>query len=189
MAPPAAIALTPWVIGLGAVQAAIIASTSFQGGGGKTAGGGSPPKISVGERNNTVDLAKGHRAGGELAYMRGESGQGTGATNYRATPPGAFAGARYRAGGGYVVGEQGPEFFMPDVPGQIMSAGDSQNAGGSTITANINIQALDSAGVEDVMIGQKGHIISMIRDAANEHGELFMEDINTEVYGKQYGGG
>jgi len=165
------------IIAMGAKQMAMISSTSFQGGG---SAGSAPAKVSMGSRSNTVDLAKGNNAGGELAYMRGESGQGTGATNYK--PTGAFAGVRHRAGGGYVVGEQGPEIFMPDVPGQIMSAGESQNAGGSTITANINIQALDAAGVQDVIIGQKGNIISMIRDAANEHGEFFMEGINTDVY-------
>jgi hypothetical protein len=33
-----------------------------------------------------------------------------------------------------------------------------------------------------VLMRQKGHIISMIREAANEHGQPFLEGINTDVY-------
>ena len=29
---------------------------------------------------------------------------------------------------------------------------------------------------------QRGNIIGMIREAANEHGEEFMQDVNTEAY-------
>ena len=175
----AAAAMTPWVVGLGAAQMAMIASTSFQGGGGAGASGGasSPPsKISIGQRNNTVDLAKSKSASGELAYMRGAEGTG-GAGNFRP----AFSGYKHRAGGGYVVGEQGPELFMPDVPGEIISSG--QNAGGLG-NVSFNISTVDATGVEELLIGQKGNIIGMIRDAANSYGESFMDEVDTTVYNK-----
>ena len=75
------------------------------------------------QENNTVDLAQGNNAGGELGYMRGSSGQGTGATDFKPTP--AFSGykTKNRASGGYIVGEQGPEVFMPDTAGSIIPSG------------------------------------------------------------------
>ena len=109
--------------------------------------------------------------------MRGESGVGTGATNFK--PKGAFSGYKHRGAGGYVVGEQGPELFMPETPGEIIPSG---KGGGAPTNVNFNISAVDASGVEDVLMRQKGHIISMIREAANEHGQPFLEGINTDVY-------
>lgn len=143
-------ALTAGIVALGAAQLAIISGTSYAGGGSIGGGGAGPSKISIGERSNTVDLGRGNNAGGELGYMRGESGTGTGATNFK--PTGAFAGYKGRASGGYIVGEQGPEVFMPDSAGSIIPSG--QGAGGST-NVSFNIQAIDASGVEDVLIAQK----------------------------------
>ena len=115
--------------------------------------------------------------------MRGESGTGTGASNFK--PGSAFTGAKYRASGGetagFMVGEQGPEMFIPDRAGRIAPAGEVQAGGGPT-NVSFNIQAVDAAGVEDVLIAQKGHIIRMIREAANEHGEFFLENITDGAY-------
>jgi len=167
---------------MGAIQLATIASTSYQGGGGG-APSGEVSAVSMGKRNNTVDLASGNNAGGELGYMRGESGTGKGMTDFK--PGSAFTGAKYRASGGetagFMVGEQGPEMFIPDRAGRIAPAGEVQ-AGRAPTNVNFNIQAVDAAGVEDVLIQQKGHIIRMIREAANEHGHNFLEGIAEEVY-------
>ena len=175
---PVAVAMAGMVAAMGAKQLSMIASTSFQGGAG-SGGGGAPSSLSIGSRSNTVDLGKGNNAGGELGYMRGESGQGTGATDFKPTP--AFSGykSKNRASGGYIVGEQGPEVFMPDTTGSIIPSG--QSAGGST-NVSFNIQAMDASGVEDVLIAQKGQIIRMIREAANEHGEFFLENVREEAY-------
>ena len=165
------------VAAMGAAQLAIIAGTSYQSAGGG-AGSQAPQKVSMGSRENTVDLAKGNNAGGELAYMRGEDGVGKGATNFK--PTGAFSGYKHRNTGGYVVGEQGPELFMPETPGEIIPAG--RVGGGEPTNVNFNISAVDAAGVEDVLVRQKGHIIRMIREAANEHGQPFLEDISDGAY-------
>ena len=159
---------------MGAAQLAIIAGTSYQGSG-TTAAVSAPSAVTMGSRSNTVDLAKGNNASGELAYMRGESGQGKGATDF--TP--AFAGYKHRAQGGYIVGEQGPEVFMPEVDGEIIPSGQSSKA---PTNISFNIQAVDAMGVENVLIQQKGHIIRMIREAANEHGEFFLEQVREEAY-------
>lgn len=167
---------------MGAIQLATIAGTSYQGGG-NSAPSGKVEAVSMGKRTNTVDLARGNNAGGELGYMRGESGQGTGATNFK--PGSAFTGARYRASGGetagFMVGEQGPEMFIPDRSGRIAPADETASMG-TTSNVNFNISAVDAAGVEDVLVRQKGHIIRMIREAANEHGQPFLEDISDGSY-------
>jgi hypothetical protein len=170
-------ALSAGIVALGAAQLAIIAGTSYEGGG--SLGTQGPSKISVGNRQNSVDLAKARSPSGELAYARGAQGTGTGMTNY--TP--AFTGAKYRAGGGNVglmVGEQGPEMFIPDRPGTIVPADETQGLGGQPVNVNFSIQAIDSSSVEELLMVQRGNIIGMIREAANSHGELFLENINNQ---------
>jgi hypothetical protein len=159
---------------MGAAQLAIIAGTSYQGGG-SSGGAGAPTKISAGSRSNTVDLANANNAGGEQAYMRGQSGVGSGMSNFKP----AFTGYKHRAGGGYIVGEQGPELFMPETPGEIIPSG--KGTGGTT-NVNFSISAVDATGVEELLTAQKGNIIGMIREAANEHGELFLETVKETSY-------
>jgi hypothetical protein len=170
------------IAAMGAAQIAIISGMSYQGGGGAPAAA-KPSAVTVGSRNNTVDVGRGNNAGGELAYMRGERGQGTGATDFK--PGSAFTGAKYRASGGetagFMVGEQGPELFIPDRSGRIAPADETASMG-TTSNVNFNISAVDAAGVEDVLVRQKGHIIRMIREAANEHGQPFLEDISDGSY-------
>ena len=165
---------------IGAMQLSMVASQTFDGGGGGDPSVSAPSGITVGSRNNTVDLANANNARGEIAYARGESGIGTGMSNFRARP--AYMGKRYRAVGGYttgfMVGEQGPELFMPDTPGEIVAADETQNMMSSgTANVNFNISAIDAEGVEDVLLRQRGAIIGMIREAANGNGEFFLEGV------------
>jgi len=162
---------------MGAAQLAVISGTSYQGGSGSGAGvSAAPSEISVGERSNTVDLANGNNSSGELAYMRGAQGTGN-ASDFK--PTGAFSGYKNRASGGYIVGEQGPEIFMPEVPGDIIPSG--QGMGGAT-NVTFQISTVDSSGVEDLLSAQRGTIIGMIREAANEHGEFFLESVDERSY-------
>ena len=159
-------------LGLGVAQMAVIAGTSYQGGGSVSGGGGGAPSgVSIGNRQNSVDMASARSPSGELGYARGESGTGSGMTNYKP----AFSGYKHRAGGGYVVGEQGPELFMPETPGEIIPSG--QSSGGTT-NVNFSINAVDAAGVEDLLMNQRGNIIGMIRESANAHGEMFLEGVD-----------
>tara|TARA_B110000211_G_scaffold234651_1_gene305357 strand:- start:3536 stop:7984 length:4449 start_codon:yes stop_codon:yes gene_type:complete len=164
---------------MGAAQLAIIAGTSYQGGGGSAGGVTGPSQISVGKRRDTVDISKSKSASGELAYFRGEQGTG-GPENFTR----AFSGYKHRASGGntgYIVGEQGPELFMPDRPGTIVPADDTaQLGGGSNVTFNIN--TVDASGVEDLLVEQQGNIIGMLRQAANSYGQDFFEDIDETTY-------
>lgn len=172
LGPSLAAAYTGLIVGLGAAQLAAINSTSYDGGGSMPSAG--PSKISVGNRNNTTDLAKSNSPSGELAYARGERGSGN-MTNY--TP--AFTG--YRAAGGntaFMVGEQGPEMFVPDRPGTITPADETATMSSAPVNVNFSISAVDATGVEDLLMAQRGNIIGMIRTAANAHGESFLESVD-----------
>lgn len=169
---------------MGAAQLAVIAGTSYQGGGSVGAVTG-PSTASVGKRRSTVDLARSQSVSGELGYLRGAKGQG-GPENFER----AFYGKKHRAAGGntgYIIGEQGPELFMPDRPGTIIPNDDIDTAaGGSNVTFNIN--AIDAVGVEEVLTEQQGNIIGMIRAAANEYGDPFLENVDTSIYSTPFAG-
>jgi hypothetical protein len=176
---PFGIPLIPFIVAMGAMQLAAISSMTYQGGGSSVAAAGEPPKIKVGERRTTTDLAKSQGAGGELAYFRGGQGIG-GPENFRP----AASGMKYRANGGntaFMVGEQGPEMFVPERPGTIVPSDETSQLG-APINANINITALDADGVEDILMNQRGNIIGMLRDAANANGETFLESISVQEY-------
>ena len=116
--------------------------------------------------------------------MRGERGMGTGPENF--TP--AFMGYKNRAEGGnaaFMVGEQGPELFVPQTPGRIVPNDDIPAAGGANVT--FNISAVDAAGVEELLLEQRGNLIGMIREASNSYGQTFLEDVDTTVYTPQAG--
>lgn len=142
-----------------------------------------PSNVSIGKRDNSVDLAKGPNAnaGGEVGYLRGSQGTGSNASNYN-TVGSAYGGDLMRGYGnrGFVVGEKGPEVITPETPISVTPANDVQ--GGQPINANISIHAIDSQGVKDVLVAQKGNIIKMLREAANASGKTFMEDVNVNVY-------
>ena len=157
---------------MGAAQLSAISSQTFDGG---SASAPQASSISVGNRQNTVDLAKANSPSGELSYARGAKGLGN-MSNF--TP--AFTG--HRAAGGntaFVVGEQGPELFVPDRPGSILPSDETQAGAGSTpVNVSFNINTVDNTGVEDLLTNQRGYIIGMIREAANAHGETFLESVD-----------
>jgi hypothetical protein len=70
---------------------------------------------------------------------------------------------------------------MPDRPGTIVPSDDVSAAGGAT-NVTFSINAIDAAGVEDVLVQQQGNIIGMLRQAANSYGEEFMEDLDESTY-------
>ena len=182
---PANLALAALAGAMGAAQLAMISSQTYSGGSSGTPSTGAPTAINLGERKTTVDLAKSQSASGELAYMRGQMGTG-GPENF--TP--AFMGAKYRATGGptagYVVGEQGPELFVPSTPGTIVP--ESKVAPTNPTNVNFTITALDASGVEDILVRQRGNIIGMMREAANSYGQPFLEGVDIASYTQEAGG-
>jgi hypothetical protein len=179
---PASLPGIAMAVALGAAQLSAISSQTYQGGGGSTPSG--PSKVSVGNRQNTVDLARAGSPSGELAYARGQAGVGTGMTNF--TPTGAFGGMKYRANGGntaFMVGEQGPELFVPETPGTIVPSDETETMG-APLNVTFTVNAMDTIAMEDMLLNQRGNIIGMIREAANASGETFIESVN--VLSDQY---
>ncbi len=174
---PFAIALAGLIGAMGVAQIAIISGTSYQSS--ASASSSVPTGIGIGERGKGVDLATSQSARGEQAYLRGEDGIG-GSGNFKP----AFTGAKYRAAGGetagFMVGEQGPEMFIPDRAGRIAPA-DEVQAAGAPAQVTFNINTIDSGGVEDMLTLQRGNIIGMIREAANSYGQSFVEEVDTTV--------
>ena len=170
------IGLAAVMAGLGAAQVAIIQKQQFQGASQSAAS--VPSTIEVGNRNNRVDVSQSATAG-ETGFLRGRTGVGTNANNF--TPMGGAAGMKrgYAAGGeGIVVGERGPEIVQPSAPIDVIP----NDKIGGTSNVNFTINAVDAAGVQEVLMAQRGNIIGMIREAAHEHGEEFMEPVNVEAY-------
>jgi hypothetical protein len=167
---------------MGAAQLAIIAGTQYESSY-TPKSAAMPSTLSIGKRDNSVDLARGSNAnaGGEVGYLRGVQGTGTNASNYR-TIGSAYGGELMRGYGnrGFVVGEKGPEVITPDTPITVTPANESSQA--QSINASFNIQALDASGVQDILVSQKGNIIKMLREASNASGKSFMEDVNVDVY-------
>ena len=175
---PFALVLAGMIGAMGLAQIAVISGTSYQSAGSSVSASG-PSGIGIGERGKGVDLASSQSARGELSYLRGEEGTG-GSGNFKP----AFTGAKYRASGGetagFMVGEQGPEMFIPDRSGRIAPA-DEVQAGGAPAQVTFNINTIDASGVEDMLTVQRGNIIGMIRTAANSYGQSFIEEIDTST--------
>jgi hypothetical protein len=68
---------------------------------------------------------------------------------------------------------------MPETAGNIIPSG--KETGGMT-NVNFSISAVDASGVEDLLMNQRGNIIAMLREAANEHGQLFLEGVQDKSY-------
>ena len=180
LGPVAGMPMAAMYAALGALQLAVISRTSYQGGG-NNAPEAPNTSLTIGSRGSSVDVAQ-KASGGELAYLRGGRGVGTNANNFT---PGAAMGRKGYADGdtGITVGERGPEVISPAAPIDITP---NYALGSGTTNVNFNISAVDGASVQNMLNEQQGNIIAMIRQAANDNGEGFLESVDPTVYG---GGG
>ncbi len=69
----------------------------------------------------------------------------------------------------YVVGENGPEMFVPNSTGQITQNARGTGNGGAT-TVNFNINTVDASGFEELLVRSRGTITQLINNAVNERG-------------------
>jgi|LULN01.1.fsa_nt_gb hypothetical protein len=67
-----------------------------------------------------------------------------------------------------VVGERGPEMFVPNSTGQITQSARGTSAGQTTV--NFNINTLDASGFDDLLVRNRGTITQIINNAVNERG-------------------
>lgn len=84
----------------------------------------------------------------------------------------------FRAGGGgvasgaYMVGERGPELFVPNSAGTIIP-NHRMNSSGMGTTINFNINAVDASGFDELLLSRKGLIIGTIQQAMRGQGRKF----------------
>ncbi len=81
------------------------------------------------------------------------------------------------ASGGVIVGEQGPEMIQPYAGFNVVP---NDELGGKAVNAHFTINAIDARGVEEVLQEQQGNIIGMIRSAANDYGQEFLEAVEVD---------
>lgn len=77
-------------------------------------------------------------------------------------------GGAVRKGQPTIVGEQGPELFIPNQTGQITQ--NARGAGGSPVNVNFSITTLDARGFEEMLVQNRGTISNIINQAVNERG-------------------
>jgi len=69
-----------------------------------------------------------------------------------------------------LVGEQGPELFIPNQTGQITQSARGTDMGGAT-TVNVNVSATDVRGVKELLIDNRSTIVNAVNIALNEKGK------------------
>ena len=82
---------------------------------------------------------------------------------------GFFAnGGAVSKGQAIVVGENGPEMFVPNSTGQITQS--ARGTGGQSVNVNFNINTIDSRGFDDALQENRGTITAIINNALAEKG-------------------
>ena len=67
-----------------------------------------------------------------------------------------------------IVGERGPELFLPNQTGQITQ--NARGTSGSPVNVNFNINTVDASGFEELLVRSRGTITQLINNAVNERG-------------------
>jgi hypothetical protein len=111
-------------------------------------------------RKQTKEQEKQNKAKGTAMLM---SGNPMGFLGFMAS------GGAVGKGQPYMVGENGPELFVPNQSGQIQQNARGGSGGGST-TVNFNINTVDASGFEELLVRSRGTITQLINSAVNERG-------------------
>ena len=82
--------------------------------------------------------------------------------------PSFAAGGRPTVGQAAVIGEKGPELFVPSVAGTIIP--NNMLGGGQPVNVNFNINTVDARGFNELLVNSRGVIVNMINSAVNEKG-------------------
>jgi hypothetical protein len=84
--------------------------------------------------------------------------------------PGFLAnGGIARAGSPYLVGERGPELFVPNTTGQVRS-NEEMSAGGNTANITFNINAFDTKDAVQTLVENRDTITAIVSDSFNKQG-------------------
>ena len=69
-----------------------------------------------------------------------------------------------------IVGERGPELFVPDQAGTVVP--NNQLGMGKSVTVNFNINTVDARGFNELLVNSRGTIVNLINSAVNEKGKM-----------------
>jgi TP901 family phage tail tape measure protein len=94
----------------------------------------------------------------------------SGFSDYFSTIFGRASGGPVNSNTPYIVGERGPELFVPSGNGNIIP--NNQMGGQSAPTVNFNISTVDAAGFDQLLASRKGLITSIINNAMNNQGKM-----------------
>ena len=83
--------------------------------------------------------------------------------------PGFAKGGAVSKGQPIMVGERGPELFIPNSTGQITQSARG-TGGGEPVSVNFNINTVDASGFEELLVRSRGTITQLINSAVNERG-------------------
>ena len=86
--------------------------------------------------------------------------------------PGLQEGGPARAGQAYIVGEAGPELFIPNTNGNVVSNTDLQGAGGGASNVTYNINATDARSFQQLVAQDPSFIHNVAQRGARSQGGL-----------------
>lgn len=152
---------TTAMIGMQALQAQQSASTI------PSVSEGDTPSLSLGERDNRVDVAN-QASAGELAYVQGDQGTGS-INNFKPRAVGNSAPARTSV----LLGENGPEVASFD---QAATITPQHKTGGQNASSNVTyvIQAMDSESFESFLNKNGGILTGQVENNLNSRGKSLM---------------
>ena len=67
----------------------------------------------------------------------------------------------------FIVGERGPEMFVPNQSGNIIA---NNKMGGSPVNVTFNINTVDARGFNELLTNSRATIVNLINGAVNETG-------------------
>ena len=83
---------------------------------------------------------------------------------------GRKTGGLVQKGKPFMVGESGTEMFIPNQTGTIIP-NRNLDSSGQTVNVNFNINTVDAAGVDELLVSRRATITNIIRDAASQKGQ------------------
>lgn len=124
-----------------------------------------PESLTLGNRQNRVDVAQGASAG-ELSYIRGDKGSG----GIQSFVPRATGGKGY-AGTSVMLGEHGAEAVTLSRDVDISNSTESRSTSSSGNSYQVTIHAVDARSFKDLMQENSRDMVDVIETSLNETGK------------------
>ena len=74
-----------------------------------------------------------------------------------------------------MVGEEGPELFVPNSSGKIVPNGEmtqsTEQSGEGDVYVNFNISTVDASGFDELLVARRSTIVGIINEGLNRQGK------------------